>query len=77
MGTETRGKTTQNRLGRVDNFITMYCKDLIMSGQHLYVDLGYGHTPITTLEDAKRFRRYSSQLPILGVEIDHKRAREA
>jgi hypothetical protein len=77
IGAETRGKTTQNRLRRVDNFVTMYCNDLIMSDKHLYVDLGYGHTPITTLESAKHFRRYNPQLPILGIEIDHKRAREA
>jgi hypothetical protein len=77
IGTETRGKTTQNRLRRVDNFVTMYCCDLIMSDQHLYVDLGYGQSPITTLESAKRFRQYNTQLPILGVEIDNKRVREA
>jgi hypothetical protein len=77
IGTETRGKTTQNRLRRVDNFVTMYCYDLIMSDKHLYVDIGYGHTPITTLESAKRFRRYNSQLSILGIEIDNKRVREA
>ena len=77
IGVETRGKTTQNRLRRVDNFVIMYCKDLILDEQHLFVDLGYGHTPITTLESAKRFRRYNPQLSILGVEIDHKRTREA
>jgi hypothetical protein len=77
IGTETRGKTTQNRLRRVDNFVTMYCCDLIMSDQHLYVDLGYGQSPITTLESAKRFRQYNTQLSILGVEIDNKRVREA
>jgi hypothetical protein len=77
IGTETRGKTTQNRLRRVDNFVTMYCCDLIMTDQHLYVDLGYGQSPITTLESAKRFRQYNTQLPILGVEIDNKRVREA
>jgi hypothetical protein len=77
IGAETRGKTTQNRLRRVDNFVIMYCNDLIMSDKHLYVDLGYGHTPITTLESAKRFRRYNPHLPILGVEIDHKRVRDA
>jgi hypothetical protein len=77
VGTETRGKTTHNRLRRVDNFVLMYCYDLIMSDEHLYVDLGYGHTPITTLESARRFRRYNTQLLILGVEIDNKRVRDA
>lgn len=77
VGTETRGKTTQNRLRRVDNFVTMYCYDLIMNNQHLYVDLGYGHTPLTTLESARCFRRFNPQLTILGVEIDNKRVRDA
>ncbi|UJR10771.1 hypothetical protein I4U23_014959 [Adineta vaga] len=77
VGTETRGKTTQNRLRRVDNFVTMYCCDLILSTEHLYVDLGYGRTPITTLESAKCFRQYNRQLRILGIEIDNKRVREA
>ncbi|CAF3353162.1 unnamed protein product [Rotaria sp. Silwood1] len=77
IGTETRGKTAQNRLRRVDNFIMMYCPYLIMSKEHFYVDLGFGHTPITTLESAKRFRRYNAQLPIIGVEIDNKRVRKA
>ncbi|CAF0925137.1 unnamed protein product [Adineta steineri] len=77
VGTETRGKTAPNRLRRVDNFVTMYCCDLIMSDEHLYVDLDYGHRPVTTLESAKRFRRYNSLLSILGIEIDNKRVREA
>ncbi|CAF1295774.1 unnamed protein product [Rotaria sordida] len=77
IGIETRGKTTQNRLRRVDNFILMYCPYLIMSEEHFYVDLGFGHTPITTLESAKRFRHYNAQLPIIGTEIDNKRVRKA
>ena len=77
VGTETRGKTTYNRLRRVDNFVMMYCSHLIMSEEDFYVDLGFGHTPITTLESAKRFRRLNPQLPIIGIEIDNKRVREA
>ncbi|CAF2329208.1 unnamed protein product [Rotaria sp. Silwood2] len=77
IGTETRGKTTQNRLRRVDNFVMIYCPSLIMSEEHFYVDLGFGHTPLTTLESAKRFRRYNAQLPIIGIEIDSNRVRKA
>ncbi|CAF3319823.1 unnamed protein product [Rotaria socialis] len=77
IGAETRGKTAQNRLRRVDHFVIMYCPYLIMSDEHFYVDLGFGHTPITTLESAKRFRQYNARLPILGIEIDNKRVREA
>ncbi|CAF1124729.1 unnamed protein product [Adineta ricciae] len=77
VGTETRGKTTENRLRRVDNFVMMYCYDLILSTEHLYVDLGYGRKPVTTLESARRFRQYNRQLRVLGIEIDNKRVREA
>lgn len=77
VGNETRGKTAANRLRRVDNFVTMYCRDLVLDEEHLFVDLGFGFTPITTLESAQRFRKYNSQLHVLGIEIDNKRAREA
>lgn len=77
VGVETRGKTTMNRLRRVDNFVLMYCRELIMSDQHIYVDLGYGYTPITTFESARRFRRYNADLGIVGIEIDTQRVRAA
>lgn len=77
IGIDTRGKTTQNRLRRVDHFVMLYCPYLIMSEEHFYVDLGFGHTPITTLESAKRFRKHNNRLLILGVEIDNKRVRKA
>jgi hypothetical protein len=77
IGTETRGKTTPNRLRRVDHFVTMYCPQLIMSADDFYADVGYGRSPVTTLESARRFRRYNVQLQVLGVEIDARRVREA
>ena len=77
IGTETRGKTAPNRLRRVDNFVTMYCAQLIMSADDFYADVGYGRSPMTTLESARRFRRYNAQLPVLGIEIDSRRVREA
>lgn len=77
VGTETRGKTAANRLRRVDNFVTMYCRDLILDDEHLFIDLGFGFTPITTLESARCFRKYNPQLRVLGTELDNKRAREA
>jgi hypothetical protein len=77
VGTETRGKTAPNRLRRVDNFVMMYCRNLIMSDEHLFVDVGYGHTPMTTVESARRFREHNAQLPVLGIEIDNRRVREA
>jgi hypothetical protein len=74
-GQATRGKTARNRLRRVDNFVLMYDPDLLRRNdgpfEHaLFVDLGYGAEPFTTLESAARFRRINSALPVLGVEID-------
>ncbi|HJS19633.1 MAG TPA: class I SAM-dependent methyltransferase [Anaerolineales bacterium] len=43
----------------------------------LFVDLGYGFDPRTTLESAARFRRLNPQLKILGVEIDRERVENA
>ena len=43
----------------------------------LFVDLGFGAEPITTLESAERFRRLNPGLPVLGVEIDPARVAAA
>jgi hypothetical protein len=81
-GTITRGKTTSNRLRRVDNFLVRYDPGLIKRANGdfsyaLFVDLGYGADATTTLESAKRFRRLNPSLPILGVEIDPERVAAA
>ena len=78
VGLPTRGKTTSNRLRRVDNFILLYEPSLLtrtdgLFALSLFVDLGYGFEPRTTLESAARFRRLNPNLPILGVEIDQER----
>src|SRR5512138_988831 len=77
-GQPTRGKTASNRLRRVDNFLLLYEPSLItrtddLFAQALFVDLGYGFDPRTTLESAARFRRLNPDLPILGVEIEKER----
>ena len=43
----------------------------------MFVDLGYGFDPRTTLESAERFRRLNPNLKILGVEIDKERVEAA
>ena len=77
-GQPTRGKTASNRLRRVDNFILLYEPSLLTRTDNgfsdsLFVDLGYGFDPRTTLESAARFRRVNPNLKILGVEIDQDR----
>jgi hypothetical protein len=81
-GQLTRGKTTRNRLRRVDTFLLAYDPGLLSRTDGPYeraffVDLGYGAEPITTLESAARLRQANPQLPVLGVEIDPERVAEA
>lgn len=81
LGQLTRGKTARNRLRRVDNFLALYDPGLLRAGGvyegALFVDLGYGAEPITTLESAQRLRRINPALPVLGVEIDPQRVAAA
>jgi hypothetical protein len=82
LGQPTRGKTTHNRLRRADNFILLYEPGLISRqdgdfADALFVDLGYGAEPWTTLESAERFRRLNPGLRVLGVEIDRERVAAA
>src|SRR5215216_5990570 len=76
-GQPTRGKTASNRLLRVDNFILLYEPSLLARTEGLFVDIGYGSDPRTTLESAARFRRVNPHLTILGVEIDKERVENA
>jgi hypothetical protein len=82
VGQPTRGKTAANRLRRVDNFALRYDPALLRRqdgpfAHALFVDLGYGAEPTTTLESAARFRRLNPWLPVLGVEIDPQRVAAA
>ncbi|MBK9924769.1 MAG: hypothetical protein IPP66_05685 [Anaerolineales bacterium] len=82
LGLPTRGKTASNRLRRVDNFILLYEPSLLtrtdgLFADSMFLDLGYGFDPRTTLESAERFRRMNSRLKILGVEIDKERVEAA
>lgn len=81
-GQPTRGKTADNRLRRVDNFVLLYETSLLtrtdsLFADSLFVDLGYGFDARTTLESASRFRRVNPNLKILGVEIDKERVEAA
>ncbi len=81
-GQPTRGKTASNRLRRADNFILLYEPSLLTRtdgrfADSLFVDLGYGFDPRTTLESATRFRRLNPNLRVLGAEIDPERVEAA
>ncbi len=74
-GLVTRGKTARNRLRGVDNFLLQYDPALLRRrdgayDRALFVDLGYGAEPFTTLESAERLRQVNPGLPVLGVEVE-------
>ena len=52
----------------------IYDPQLLGSGDDsIFVDLGYGFGPMTTLEMAERFHRINPRLKLVGVEIDPER----
>jgi hypothetical protein len=77
-GQVTRGKTAQSRLRRVDLFFARYDPTLLRRNDGdfdgaIFVDLGFGAEPFTTLETAARLRTLNPTLRVLGVEIDRGR----
>ncbi|GAA1559684.1 hypothetical protein GCM10009827_095960 [Dactylosporangium maewongense] len=75
LGAITRGTTNPNRLRRVDNWIAVTLGPVLARADApLVVDLGYGASPVTTLE----LRRRLLDLPgppvrVVGLEIDPER----
>ena len=79
---ETRGKTAPNRLRRVDHLVAAWDAALLRRrdggfATAPFVDLGFGGSPVTTLELARRLRRIAPDLPVVGVENDRGRVRTA
>jgi hypothetical protein len=72
LGAVTRGTTNPNRLRRVDNWIAYRCADLLTrSPRPLVVDLGYGTTPVTTVElRARLAAAVRPDVAVVGLEID-------
>jgi hypothetical protein len=77
LGQPTRGKTTPNRLRKTDAFLAVAYPEFVRHLQGLYVDLGYGAHPVTSVESLRRLRRLNPTLRVLGVEIDPQRVAEA
>lgn len=77
-GLPTRGKTAPNRLRRLDRFLLGYAGELLRApGPAWIVDLGYGRTPITTVEMVRAFDAVNPGLRTLGVELDADRVAAA
>lgn len=71
VGEVTRGTTAPNRLRRVDRWIAATQAAALRAGPRpLAVDLGYGASPVTTVELHARLRRVSPRLEVVGIEID-------
>ncbi|OLR90766.1 methyltransferase domain-containing protein [Actinokineospora bangkokensis] len=80
LGAPTRGTTNPNRLRRVDRWMTATpAVRALLTGaaDPLVVDLGYGATPVTTVELAARLRAVRRDVRVLGLEIDPERVAAA
>lgn len=75
LGLATRGTTAPNRLRRVDRWLTGVHGDLLRGADRppLVVDLGYGATPVTTIELFDRLRQVRADVEVVGLEIDPER----
>ncbi|MDX6201704.1 MAG: hypothetical protein QOJ83_1204 [Frankiales bacterium] len=77
-GVVTRGTTNPNRLRRVDRWFAGPCAAVLLAAEDpLVVDLGYGASPVTTLELAARLRAVRADVEVVGIEIDRARVRAA
>lgn len=77
LGQITRGKTAPNRLRKTDTFLAVAYPEFVRHLPGLYVDLGYGAFPVTSVETLTRLRRLNARLRVLGVEIDPQRVVDA
>jgi hypothetical protein len=70
-GEITRGTTNPSRLRRVDRWITQAAGAVLRAaGRPLIVDLGFGASPVTTLELYRRVRAVAPDAEVTGLEID-------
>ena len=79
LGLATRGTTAPNRLRRVDRWLTGVHADLLTSAATppTVVDLGFGASPVTTVELLERLRAVRSDVQVIGLEIDADRVAAA
>jgi hypothetical protein len=80
VGAPTRGTTNPNRLRRVDRWLATapeVTRLLRAAPDPLVVDLGYGASPVTTVELARWLRRVRPDVRVLGLELDASRVAAA
>lgn len=72
----TRGTTNPNRLRRIDRWLAgtpWVARALHAADDPLVVDLGYGASPVTTVELAARLRPVRPDVRVFGLELDEDR----
>ncbi|MBK1784224.1 class I SAM-dependent methyltransferase [Prauserella cavernicola] len=80
IGAPTRGTTNPNRLRRIDRWLTAdagVARALRSAAAPLVVDLGYGASPVTTVELARRLGAAHPGVRVLGLELDPERVTTA
>ncbi|HVT68313.1 MAG TPA: class I SAM-dependent methyltransferase [Trebonia sp.] len=77
-GQITRGTTGPSRLRRVDRWITQAQRAVLRAfPRPLVIDLGFGASPVTTLELYRRIRATVPDAEVAGLEIDPDRVAAA
>jgi hypothetical protein len=77
-GEITRGTTNPGRLRRVDRWITGAQRAVLHTRERpLIVDLGFGASPVTTVELYRRVRAVAPDAEVAGLEIDSERVAAA
>jgi SAM-dependent methyltransferase len=77
-GEITRGTTNPGRLRRVDRWITGAQRAALGAQERpLIVDLGFGASPVTTVELYRRVRAVAPDAEVAGLEIDSERVAAA
>jgi hypothetical protein len=77
-GEITRGTTNPGRLRRVDRWITGAQRAVLgVQEPPLIVDLGFGASPVTTVELYRRVRAVAPDAVVVGLEIDSERVAAA
>jgi hypothetical protein len=70
-GEITRGTTNPGRLRRVDRWISQAQRAVLRARDRpLLVDLGFGASPVTTVELYRRVRAVAPDAEVVGLEID-------
>ncbi|MBZ4421946.1 methylase [Myxococcus sp. RHSTA-1-4] len=82
LDTKTRGRTSRGRLRALDAYLCRFEPELLSRrdgpwARAVFVDVGFGEHPWTTLESAEAFRALQPEMTVIGVELDAERARAA